>query len=208
MRVLGLFIISCMLLPQVLAQTELGIRFASNFNYFPDAQALGLAEDFFSTGVLGVFVARYQTESRIEAGVNLIHKSANDNGFFPNLPLVMQDFNDTQRVGLTAVEAHFRAGPSIGIFNPKIGYVIGYRLQTEGFQTSGQGAINNTYFALPFGFSLDLPTNFGSVGFGASYYLGISNVVKGSGNRNGQGRIRALNFELTVGYDPKGSRIR
>ncbi|MEM6763281.1 MAG: hypothetical protein AAF824_02335 [Bacteroidota bacterium] len=197
-----------MLFSQVLAQTELGVRFASNFNYFPDAQSLGLAEDFFSTGVLGFFVARYKSDSRIEAGINIIHKSADDSGLFPNLPLVMQDFNDAQSVGLTAVEAHFRAGPSIGIFNPKIGYVLGYRLQADNFQTTGQGEITRTYFALPFGFSFDLPTSFGSVGVGASYYLGISNVIKGSGNRNGQGRIRALNIELTVAYDPKGSRIR
>lgn len=182
------------------AQQFIGLRFNSHFHRFSNAPSNNLAEGYFSTGGLGVIYCSYEAKSRLEFGLSLMHKSSNNDGF-PNLPLIMQDFGDNQNVGMTTLEAHIKAGPSLGIFNPKLGYVVGYRLLASGFQRPSTREINRIYFALPIGCSFDFPTQFGSVGVGASYYWGLTSVLKTDGPGNGRGRIHSINIELTTTYE-------
>ncbi len=184
------------------AQTEVGIRFASYLNYFSDPQLSQLVESQFSTGILGINVYQYFEKSRLEYGLNIIHKGTG-NGAFPNLPLIMQDFGDDEDVGLTAVEAHGKAGPSFDLFFPYIGYSVGYRLRTDNFFRNNSGEVNRVYLSLPIGFAFNFPTNFGSVGFGGAFYLGLTNVVSETNLNSGRGRMNSIGFELTVAYGSK-----
>lgn len=205
------FICACLLsIPVCKAQSEIGLRFSSYFNSFRNARSSQLVENSFSTGLIGVYAVEYKRNSRIELGLNLIHKSGANQGF-PNLPLIMQDFGDNQNVGLTAIEFHFKAGPSFGLFNPKVGYAVGYLLSHNGFQIQGgQDDVNRLYFSLPVGFSFDFPTQFGSVGVGSSYHLGLTNVLKNPGAGVGNGTMRSFSIELTIayGYASKSPRTR
>ncbi|MEZ4826679.1 MAG: hypothetical protein R3C61_10365 [Bacteroidia bacterium] len=187
-----------------LGQNGLGLRFASNINYFPRSQDYQLVSHAFTTGLFGFFYSSYKPRNGIELGVNVVHKG----GKF-NLPVVMRDFTTSGNVAeVTSLETDLKVGPRFGAFNPKIGYVFGYRLRTTGFQVPGaEGHINRMYFMLPFGLSVNLPTNYGSVGFGSYYNVGILNVLTdpnpGGGAIYDGGRYRYINFEITVTYDTR-----
>lgn len=194
----------------VRAQQGIGLRFASNLNYFHQARDFALVEDWFSTGVLGVFYSKYGEKNGFELGANVVYKNASGKGV-PNFPVVMQDLTDTdQNVGITALEMDLKVGPRFRAVNPKIGYVVGYRFQGTGFQEPGfDQEINRFYLYLPFGASVNWPTRYGSVGFGAYYLVGITNALKnpapgttGTVFYDG-GRMRAINLEIVVSFNTR-----
>ena len=146
------------------AQSHLGggLRFASNINYFPGARDFDLVQSGFTTGVFGVFLSNYTNNSGFEVGFNVVHKGA-QGGF--NLPVVMTDFSTEQQTSTTSLEMDLKVGPRIKAINPKIGYVFGYRFNSNGFLIDGaEGEVNPWYLYLPFGVSTSWPTNFGTVG--------------------------------------------
>lgn len=205
MRYLGLIFI--LFLPcTLLSQQYVGIRFASDINYFPDVDRVDLVEGAFTTGKLGLFYANYQKASGFELGLNVNYKDGNDKGF-PNLPVVMQDWQQDQNVGYFGLEMDFKAGPRIWPIYPKIGYVLGYRFTQLGFFNSPQteNKINRWYLMLPFGISANLPTQWGLVGFGGYYNIGVLNVVNLPNQvsiRDG-GRHRSITFEMTVSIESR-----
>lgn len=205
---------------QLLAQQGWGVRFASNFNHFKRPDEYSQAPDWFSTGVLGAFYRSYNAYGGYEIGLNGVYKNNTGKGF-PNLPVVMRDFtkNETQNVGITALELDLKVGPRFGVINPKIGYIMGYRFRGSGFYdlaTINPDTVktNKFYFILPFGVSADFPTGFGTVGFGAYYNLGITNVRHApqwyiakkdsmpllNGFYPG-GNLNAVNLEITVTFN-------
>lgn len=191
------------ILPQlILGQTEIGLRFGSYLHSFSDRNEDLLVNGQFTTGVLGVNMYQYFEKSRLEYGLNIIHKGTSD-ALFPNLPLIMQDFGDAKDINMTAIEAHIKAGPSFDVFFPYVGYAVGYRLSVDNFQNNNQRRVNRIYFSLPMGFSFNFPTNFGSVGFGGAYYVGLTNVLAKVGEESGTGRLQVVGFELTVSYGDK-----
>lgn len=205
-----LFVALVGLTPMLRAQQGVGVRFAANLNYFHQARDFALVEDWFSTGVLGIFYSQYREKSGFEAGTNVVYKNASGKGF-PNFPVVMQDFgNSDQNVGITAVEMDLKVGPRFQAINPKIGYVVGYRFQATGFQEAGfDQETNRLYLYLPFGASANWPTRYGSVGFGAYYLVGITNALKnpapgttGTVFYDG-GRMRAINLEIVVTFNTR-----
>lgn len=207
MRSLILAITFSILVSPAMAQTGIGLRFASNLNFFPKAKEFQLVENSFTTGILGLFLSSYKTKSGFELGLSVNYKNGDDKGF-PNLPVVMKDFGENQMVGITGLEMDLKVGPRFGAINPKIGYVLGYRFQQMGFQIDGVNEeLNPFYLSLPFGASINLPTNYGSVGFGSFFNVGIFNVLKNPNPGNGSiytgGRMHFVNFEITVTYDTR-----
>lgn len=188
-----------------LGQKGIGLRFASNINYFPRAEDYQLVPHFYTTGVFGVYFSSYKPTNGFEFGLNVMYKNGKEGGF--NIPVIMRDFNTTgQKVGVSGVEMDLKVGPRLGAFNPKIGYVLGYRFSNSGFLEEGvEGTVNRFYLMLPFGVSVNLPTNYGSVGFGSYYNVGIFNIITDPNPGNGAiydgGRQRYINFEITVTYD-------
>jgi len=186
---------------------HLGFRFSSNINYFFRAADHELANSAFTTGVFGPYYRIDRPFSSFEAGINFVFKNADESGF--NLPGIMQDFDDEQQVGLTAMEIDIKVGPRFDWFYPRIGFIIGYRFQSSGFQpdVAEKDPIQNFYLHLPFGAAAIFPTNWGSVGFGGYYQIGVSkvldieedNVITIADSPTG-GRWRAVNLEIIVTY--------
>ncbi|WNJ19382.1 hypothetical protein [Pontibacter sp. G13] len=177
-----------------------GMRFATDIQYFPRADESGLVTGTFTTGVLGVYYSNYKEFSGFQAGLNVNHKGG---GF--NLPVIMEDYgNDEQNTKHTSLEMDFKVGPRYKGLYAQIGYVLGYRFVQEGFLQEGVDAeINPWYLMLPFGLSTHLPTNWGNVGFGAYYNVGVLNMVKSPDqaiNPDG-GRQRYFSIEITVDYE-------
>ena len=187
---------------QAYAQQGIGFRFGSNINTFPRAIDHGLVANVFTTGQFGVFYSQYHIRYGFEAGMNVVHKGGNF-----NLPVIMNDYDQSneQNVGFTAIEMDLKAGPRLGAINPKIGYILGYRFNQTGFQTPGnENPVNPIYLMLPFGASFNLPTQYGSVGAGIYYNVGIFNVLSNPGPGTGAiyegGRQRYLNIEIVVTF--------
>lgn len=184
------------------------MRFATDVNQFARARDYGLAEGAFTTGKFGVYYNRFSRTSAFELGLNLNYKNASEVGGFPNIPVIMQDYGSDplQMTGLTALEMDFKVGPKLDPFFPKIGYILGYRFRQEGFAIRQPDRPQNQwYLMLPFGISANLPTNFGAVGFGVSYNVGVLNVLQNptpgtSGIYDG-GRQRSITLEITVGLE-------
>jgi hypothetical protein len=190
-------------------QQAIGLRFASNVHFFPRAKDYALVGNAFTTGVFGVYYNNYKPNSGFEVGLNVNYKDANGKGF-PNLPIVMRDYgkDETQNVGFTGLEMDLKVGPRFGYFYPKIGYILGYRLTQTGFQLPGvEEELNPWYLMLPFGGSVNLPTRYGSVGFGSFFNVGLFNVLRdpnpGDGNLYDGGRQRFITFEITVNYQTR-----
>ncbi|MEM6806917.1 MAG: hypothetical protein AAF696_36290, partial [Bacteroidota bacterium] len=132
-----LCLLIALLSQELLSQNGVGFRFATNINTFPRANEYRLVEKGFTTGVFGLFFSNYKEKHGFELGANIVYKNNDDKGF-PNLPVVMQDFgDDVQNVGLTSIEIDLKVGPRFKALNPKIGYIMGYRLQQSGFQQDG-----------------------------------------------------------------------
>lgn len=203
MRFTGILFI--LILPcTLLGQSYFGVRFASDINYFPDVDRVDLVNNAFTTGKLGLYYANYQKASGFEFGLNVNYKDGNDKGF-PNLPVVMRDWGQDQNVGFLGVEMDFKAGPRIWPIYPKIGYVLGYRFTQLGFFNTPQtdAKINPWYLMLPFGLSANFPTQWGLVGFGGFFNIGVLNVVNLPNQisiRDG-GRQRSITFEMTMSIE-------
>ncbi len=186
---------------------HLGLRFSSNINYFFRAADHQLAPNAFTTGIFGIYYRLDRPFSSFEAGLNIVHKNSSDDAF--SLPGVMRDFGEEQQVGLTAIELDIKVGPRFDWFYPRIGFVMGYRINSSGFQPEKQEAdpIKSFYLHLPFGAAAIFPTNWGSVGVGAYYQVGVSKVLDIDddniiiiGDSPTGGRWRAVNAEITVTY--------
>lgn len=181
-----------------------GLRFASNINYFQRPLQYNLVNSGFTTGIFGVYYSNYTPKSGYEIGGNIVYKNGGE-GF--NLPAIMSDFSPDQNVGLGGVEMDLKVGPRFGNFNPKIGYILGYRFYQEGFLRDGAtGDPNPWYLMLPLGVSGIWATNFGTVGVGGFYNIGIFNVLRNPdpGSTPGSiydgGRQRYINLEIIVTY--------
>jgi hypothetical protein len=174
----------------------------TNITWFPQADEYRLVDGSFTTGVLGLFYSNYTDKSGFLIGANVSYKNADDQGFI-NLPVVMRDYGDDpeQAVGWTGVEMDLKVGPRFYALYPQIGYVLGYRLEQDGFFEDGYSApINRFYLMLPLGVSTQWPTRFGAVGFGGYYQVGLLNVIRsaGAGSIYNGGRLRYISFEFTA----------
>ena len=204
MKQFGLSIIFLLFTLNLFAQPQIGLRFATDLNYFPRFEEQNLISGWFSTGKFGVFFRNDQPRSSFEMGLNVNYKDFDDKGF-PNLPGVMQNFQQDQNAGFTSLEMDLKVGPKFYGLYPKIGYILGYRFNAGGFQAPESHEINPFYLHLPFGASFNLPTGFGTVGAGAYYLVGVTNVLKNPNPQNTQGlynggRMRAINIEIVVTY--------
>lgn len=179
-----------------------GLRFAADFNSYNRPEDYPLIDGTFSTFLVGVHYKRYFGNGLIEVGGNFLYKGSED-GF--NLPVVMADYpKDKHSTRFSAVELDLKVGPRIGLFFPKIGARLQYRLQQEGMldatfdgRPASDFTLNPIYLFLPLGVSLELPTGFGTTGIGAYYNFGITNVL-GTQNLETGGTQRALTLEIHV----------
>lgn len=184
----------------------IGMRYATNIHYFPRSADYDLASGAFTTGIFGLYYNDYRRTSGFEVGLNLNYKDGNGKGF-PSLPVVMRDYGDdeTQNVGYFGLEMDLKVGPRFGALYPKIGYILGYRFTQVNFQKSLEAPVNPWYLMLPFGLSTNLPTRWGTVGFGGFYNVGILNVLKdpfpGDGNIYDGGREHFITLEINVAYE-------
>lgn len=199
-------ILFCLFTLGLSAQDFWGMRFATDINYFARAVDYDLVPGAFTTGKFGLFYNRFNRTSAFEIGLNLNYKNQMDTRGFPNIPVIMEDYGDDpmQRTGLFSLEMDFKVGPKLDPFFPKIGYILGYRFNQAGFTAPGLDLPQNQwYLMLPFGLSVNLPTNFGAVGFGASYNVGVLNVLQDPGTGTtgiyDGGRQRSITVEITVG---------
>lgn len=197
------------------AQQGFGMRFASNINYFPRHEEFDLLPGSFTSGVFGVFYRTYNAYGGLELGLNANYKNFTGKGL-PNFPVVMQDFNTGKKAGFTALELDLKVGPRFGAFNPKIGYIFGYRFKQSNFTVfdplPDTISFNKLYMLLPFGASFDFFTGFGTVGIGAYYNVGILNVRHSTPNYNRRafdggiypgGKWSSFNFEITVTFNTR-----
>jgi hypothetical protein len=202
--------------PAIWAQRGFGLRFASHINHFPRHEDFDLVPGAFTSGAFGVFYRSYNAYGGIELGINTNYKNYTGKGM-PNFPVVMRNFNTNGfNPGFTALETELKVGPRFGAFNPKIGYLFGYRFKGDNFSilnpVPDTMRFNKMYLMLPFGGSFDFFTGFGTVGVGAYYNVGLLNVwhrtpnyntansVTGGGIYPG-GKWNSLNFEITVTFN-------
>ncbi|MEM7371152.1 MAG: hypothetical protein AAF587_21230 [Bacteroidota bacterium] len=187
------------------AQQAIGMRFATDIHFFPRSKDYDLVPKAFTTGVFGIYYNNYRPNSGFEIGLNVNYKDGNGKGF-PSLPVVMQDYgSDSQNVGYLGAEMDLKVGPRLGVLYPKIGYILGYRFTQLGFQNIRDEPINPWYLMLPFGVSTNLPTRWGTVGFGGFYNVGVLNVLQDPFPRDGSiydgGREHYISIEITVAYE-------
>ena len=83
-----------------------------------------------------------------------------------------------------------------------MGFILGYWFKNAGWisDTSYHGKLNKINLMLPLGAAIELPTGYGSVGFGLYANIGLTNVQRRPdglpGDFNGS-RFRAFNIEIT-----------
>lgn len=189
---------------QLLAQAHLGFRFFSDFHRFINPDNLPLIQGYFSTGGLGSYLKFYRWNGGLEIGLNLLYKQQRE---LVNLPYVMSDFRDENNTAWTSLEMDFRFGPRFRFLEPKTGYRLGYRFKQEGFQVPSSNGYdeNRWYITLPIGFSISLPTQFGTTGATFLYNIGLTNFLKRPGNFKGDfhgGRLHSFLVELYVTIGP------
>ncbi len=205
------------------AQQGVGMRFATHFNHFPNQEEYDLVPNWFSSGQVGAFYRSYNAYGGAEVGLSINYKRTRDGKGFPNLPLVMQDFpakdvsGNTIRsdIGLSSLELDMRLGPRFGIVNPKIGYILGYRLNQQNLidptnVNPDTVRLNRLYLGLPFGATVDFFTGFGTIGIGAFYNIGLLNVKRKPENWTcgdfscgfyPGGKWNSLSLEMTVTFN-------
>jgi hypothetical protein len=188
------------------AQRGIGVRFGADFNHFLRADQFPLEDGWWSQLVFGPYYQAYFEDGGAQIGLNILYKNNTGKGF-PNFPVIQRDYgDDDQNIGVTALELDLKVGPRFGLFNPKIGTLVNYSLRRDGFLDSGQvAAMNRVFVALPLGLSIEGPTGYGSVGFGAFYTIGINNVLRnptpgGLQDYNGS-KIRGLRFEFFILFE-------
>ena len=180
------------------AQNGVGFRFATDILFF-NSNNQPLISGAFSVANFGPKVKLYNDYGGIELGVNMLYKE-HRGGF--NFPGIMADFKQDNSTAWTSYELDFRFGPRIKkYFYPKTGYRLGYLAKAEGFLQDDSRTINKIYFILPVGFSIELPTQFGSTGFGFMWNIFLTNFLKRPqsffGDYNG-GRLQGLNVVINV----------
>ena len=187
-----------------LRETGIGFRAGTYLTWFPRADDYDLVEGSFTTGVFGLFYRRYSNQGGVEVGLNVAHKGNANGGL--SLPVIMRDFGDDDLLGEIYISLN-RVGPRFLAINPQIGYILGYRLRTDGFQPDPyDDPLNRWYLMLPFGAEAVWPTNFGSVGVSASLNVGLLNVRRDpdGGNNGGSiydgGRQRSISLQITATY--------
>jgi hypothetical protein len=188
----------------VSCQNGVGLRFATDYNWFFRANDFPLIKGQFSNTVFGIFYKGYNQYGGGEGGINFCYKPRPGQS---NLPLVAQDFpRASQRTALTSLEAIFRVGPRVlSYFFPRFGLIVGYRFRQEGFilienNQQTMPILNKWYSAVPVGIGSELPTGFGAVGMAIYYNVGLSNVfnLRQDPTQREGGRMRSWNFELSV----------
>ena len=184
-----------------LTREGIGLRFASTLGHYFRSADYPLIEGRFATGVIGLTYKWYQRGGHMETGLCFGFKET-DKGFA--LPYVMKDYGDSlQATRLTYYQFEYKVGPRVyWYFHPKFGFNISYRPKQEGFvdkrkQYSDIAVLNKFLVTLPIGFSIELPTSFGTTGVAFFYQVGISNAIKGWGWNDGS-RLQGLTFEIHV----------
>lgn len=174
-----------------------GLRFASDFTFFFNAERNPLTEGTFSTGNIGAFYKQYYKNGMMEIGLTFCYKERRG-GF--ELPLVMKNYADNESTAFTSLEGDFKVGPRIWMIYPKFGFRYGYRFKQEGFLEPNAPSniqLNHWYAMIPMGIAFELPTGFGSTGIGIYYNVGINDVIK-IPEYTTPGRQRSVNFEIHV----------
>lgn len=178
--------------------TAIGFRFATDINSIYQPGNLPLIKGYYSNIVVGPFLKQYFSNGVTELGLNFCYKG--HKGSF-NFPLVSQNFNDDESTAITGYEVDFKVGPRIlRIFYPKFGIIAGYRTKQEGLLLPNKAdePISRFYAALPLGFTIDLPTSFGTTGIGFFYDIGLTNLMTNPKMVDSGGKIRSFNFEIHV----------
>jgi len=177
------------------------IRFATAFHHFVNADEHPLIDGRFSTANLGLSYKFYGYFGHAEFGLSIGHKETEE-GF--SFPVVANDFpaeGQEQATRFTYYEVAVKAGPRVfWHIYPKFGVTAGYRSRQDGFYEADASEedrreLNELYLGLPIGFTVDLPTSFGTVGAGAFYEFGLTNVMRGLGWSEGS-RLNAISVEL------------
>ncbi len=196
-RCLLLCLLSCI----SLAQKGIGLRFLSKLLWYTppkDITTIQISQGKRSIAGIALYGMLYQQNGGIQLSINFFHKE-HPGGF--NLPGVMQDWKKGNSTAWTSIEADFRFGPRFGYIYPQIGYQLGYWLKLEGMLIPDTQQRNQWYLHLPLGMLIDLPTQFGTVGFAIHYIIGLSNLIRRPPGFQGDfhgGRLRAWEFELRV----------
>lgn len=185
------------------ARQGVGLRFGSYFNRFFRADQFPLVDGWWSAGVLGLSYKLYGDFGHAEFSAAFGSK-----GTGRGLPLVMRDYDGQngrtgQHVSETFWQAEMKVGPRLfWHFYPKFGAVIGYHTQQGGYYEPNTRpadivGLNKFYLQMPVGFSVDLPTSFGTTGLAAYYELGLTNTMRGLGWSDGS-RVNSFFVELHV----------
>jgi hypothetical protein len=181
------------------AQMGVGLRFGAAFNYFLNAQKYPLINGFYSNTVVGPTFKTYFRNGSIEAGAAWIYKQKP--GLF-NLPLVQQNFVETDSTSINGVELDFKGGPRFFNFLcPRLGIIGGYRWIQRGLlEPRSKENVNAFYAMVPVGVSADFNTGFGTTGVAFYYQIGLANVIRSPKTPVG-GRMHAFYFEIHVMLD-------
>jgi hypothetical protein len=194
MRFFGIWASLCSLL---WGQRGVGLLFQGRFNYATD-RGEPAPTGWFSDAAVGLHGKNYWWGAGWEASLLWVYKGSPAEVRFP---LVNQDFSSTQVTAYKAVEAAFRFGPRWTVFYPKTGLAVGYRYQQQGLSTQPTRSPNPWYAFLPLGLTIELPVQFGTTGFSASYEIGLTNLLQrpptASGVYEGT-KLRRLLFEIHV----------
>jgi hypothetical protein len=186
------------------AQQGIGLRFGSSFNHFFRPADHPATNGLFSNGVLGLTYKFYERFGHIELGAALGHKEQ-EGGF--GFPIVMEDFNDSLNTSFTYFAAEIKVGPRVfWYFHPKFGISTGFRSKMSGLYQQDEDARPNErieqnafFLNLPIGFSIELPTSFGTTGFAAYYEIGVTNTLNQPELFNADPkRLHNFNFEIHV----------
>lgn len=183
------------------AQRGIGFRFGTDLSYFSRAEDQPVVDHFWTQLNVGAYYQAYFSNGGFQFGAHFIYKGQ-EGGSGLSFPVVMKDLSKQQNLGITAVETELKVGPRFGPVNPRMGMTLGYFISQKGWidDTTQTVKLNRTYFLLPLGASAEFPTQYGSVGFGVYYKVGLTNIVQRPagypGDWNGS-RFRAVNFEIT-----------
>jgi len=182
-----------------------GFRFGTDLQRitaFDPAIRSEFAPNYFSNLHAAVWANFYRRGGGMEVSLAYQHKSPSATSSFP---LFMQDYGRTnqQNTSYNALEAAFRVGPRLfRILYPKFGLAFQYRFRQSGLHTPDSGSNNRAlpfYLSLPMGFTLDLPTGFGTTGIGFFYNVGLTDFVRGTGFERG-GRMSGFHLHLHVNF--------
>ncbi len=202
----------CMALLPVALQAQRGFAFrlGADFNSIANADRYPVVSGTFGNLVLGASYKSFNKRGGAEVGLNFLWKEKQGSTLY--LPGAMMDQGNEQSTALGAVEFDLRVGPRFGVFYPKLGIRAGYRMRAQDLIVQKtlpvlDYQVNRLYATIPLGFSIELPTNFGTTGFSLLYNIAITNFVRNPDGRPGWdgGNLRSLYFDLHVMIGESGS---